>query len=141
MFEEYFLASFCPVEGLYPNSEFSQFYDTGSPPVFFDWNLYWYTEICSFCIDMKFDNLCIGIGNRKVFWGSFLWSISQVLLRWHSLSRRHRKYISIPENLRLIPYCIFIEYMINNTWKLSFSFPDELTGFIYFSYTYWTIFV
>ncbi len=70
--------------------------------------LYWYEPfICSFCIGIKgFEKeLFLDLQTGRFSEWDFLWLASQVLLRWHSLSRRHRKYSMIFEFWRYHTPC------------------------------------
>jgi len=70
-------------------------------------------RICSFCIGIIFwKHLFLDLQTGISIEYSFLWSGSQVLLRWHSLSRRHRQYSRYFCIWRYNRSCVFLLYAL-----------------------------
>ena len=68
-------------------------------------------RICSFCISIFFwKHLFLDLQTGISIEYSFLWSGSQVLLRWHSLSRRHRQYSRYFSIWRYNRSCLLLVY-------------------------------
>ena len=67
-----------------------------------------YTDsICSFCISI-FENFVFGFANRKISRVEFPMIGKSGFFKDHSLSRRHKQYISILKKLRVYKFC-FLE--------------------------------
>ena len=112
------IQSFLSEEDQYTLSDIYQEESIDPHPCFLFWYVYrYYLFFLYGYILMK---LGFGFANRKISWVEFPMIGKSGFVKWHSLSRRHKQYISIFLSLRVLTYC-HILYLHSDTPL----FPDS----------------